>query len=92
MRLIFFSFFFLMFFNGNSQAIYCQGGPLIGYGSEIETVQLFGETANINYTQICPGISGINNQTTNQSANLIFGGTYSLSIVFGNCDFNYYSD
>jgi len=64
---------------------YCVAGPTLSSDSEIGAVSLIGQTSSINYTQTCPGVIGLNNQTALQNADLVIGTNYSLTVVYGQC-------
>ncbi|MCH8555056.1 MAG: GEVED domain-containing protein [Schleiferiaceae bacterium] len=68
---------------------YCIGGPSSSADSEIAAVTLTGQTSSINYSQICPGTTGVNNQTATQSADLVVGNSYTLNVNYGTCGSNY---
>ncbi len=71
-----------------SSAQYCAGGPSSTGDSNIESVTATGENAtSISYTG-CPGVAGVEDQTT-QEIDLIKGQTYSVDIQFGTCGGNY---
>ncbi len=76
----------------NFQAVggnaYCQGGPSISFDSNVESVQLTGNSSSINYSHSCPGEIGIVDQTAS-TADLSVGGTYNLGVQFGTCGGNY---
>jgi hypothetical protein len=85
-------FLFAIFFAGFQwieAQTYCAGGPSSTFDSEIASVQLNGQTSNINYLQICPGTTGVNNQRLNHSADLVIGNNYTANIAFGTCGGNY---
>lgn len=65
-------------------AQYCtSGGPSSTIDSNVELVQLNGNTTNINYAG-CPGLTGVEDQTV-QVADITAGFSYSLTIRFGTC-------
>ncbi|MBU2926960.1 lamin tail domain-containing protein [Winogradskyella psychrotolerans] len=74
---------------GDVVDIYCNAGPTSNADSEIENVTLIGESLSItnNTTDNCTGGSGgvINNYTA-MRADLNAGGSYTLSVEFGDCD------
>ena len=70
---------------------YCStGGPTSTFDSNVESVSLLGEnTTSINYIG-CPGITGVENQTT-LTVDLVADSTYSIDVQFGTCGGNYNS-
>ena len=72
----------LIGWQANSQA-YCEGGPTSAFDSNVESVNLIGETTTISYTG-CPGVTGVEDQTS-QVADLIAGNTYTIDVQFGTC-------
>ncbi|SDS52457.1 choice-of-anchor D domain-containing protein [Winogradskyella sediminis] len=77
---------------GDVVDIYCNAGPTSSADSEIENVTLTGVSLNINNntTGECTGAAGgvINNYTA-QSADVYPGGSYTLSVEFGDCSESY---
>ena len=65
--------------------VYCASGATNSGDSEIENVTLVGESNTIsnNTTNACT--TGVNNYTA-MSADLEVGGTYTLTVTFGDCD------
>jgi hypothetical protein len=83
----FFILYFLLIQNLSAQ--YCTGGgPQTTANSNIESVNITGENAtSISYTG-CPGVIGVEDQTT-QSVRLNAGDTYTLEVKFGTCGSNF---
>ncbi len=74
---------------GDVVDIYCNAGPTSSADSEIENVTLTGVSLNINNntTGDCTGAAGgVINDYTAQSADVYPGGSYALSVEFGDCD------
>ncbi len=70
----------------NSFAQYCtNGGPTSTFDSELGAINLVGATTSISIAQTCPGITGVDDLTASQSADLIAGNSYSLSVEFSDC-------
>lgn len=71
---------------------YCtDGGPSSNFDSNVQQVDLVGETNTIVYTGCTNGgngVSGVEDQTA-LSADLIAGNTYTLDIQFGTCGGNF---
>jgi hypothetical protein len=65
---------------------YCNAGPTASIDSEIENVVLVGENNTIsnNTTNVCTG--GEISDFTAMSADLSVGGSYNLSVEFGDCN------
>ncbi|WP_313804754.1 lamin tail domain-containing protein [Flavobacterium sp.] len=65
--------------------VYCASGATNSIDSEIENVTLVGETTTIsnNTANVCT--TGVNNYTA-MSADLEVGGSYTLSVEFGDCN------
>ncbi|MEO9532381.1 MAG: fibronectin type III domain-containing protein [Crocinitomicaceae bacterium] len=79
----------LMFMASNSIAQYCvAGGPTDDFDTNVEAVDLTGETTNISYVGCTGGggggILGVEDQTV-QVADLIAGSSYSVDITWGSC-------
>ena len=71
-----------------TNAQYCtSGGPSSTFDSNIESVDLIGNSSNISYVG-CPGVTGIEDQTA-QNADLVIGNAYTLDVQFGTCGGNY---
>jgi len=64
--------------------VYCASGATSNLDSEIENVTLVGYTTSIsnNTTNVCT--TGVNDYTA-MSANLQVGGTYTVTVEFGDC-------
>ena len=81
----------IIFFSwqANSQS-YCAGGPSSQFDTNVESVDLVGETTTIAYLGCNggSGVSGVEDQTS-QIADLIAGNTYTIDIQFGTCGGNY---
>ncbi|MEH1006382.1 GEVED domain-containing protein [Winogradskyella sp. ECml5-4] len=74
---------------GNVVDIYCNAGPTSSADSEIENVTLTGVSLNINNdtSGTCTGgTGGVINDYTAQSADVYPGGSYTLSVEFGDCN------
>ena len=76
---------------GNLHAQYCINnvGPSSTADSDIEDVILIGDNSAINNLASCPGVSGVDDYTATQSADLSLGTGYVLDITFGTCGGNY---
>jgi hypothetical protein len=71
-------------YQSNAQSYCTTGvGPTLTPDTNVESVDLIGETTSIAYTG-CPGVLGVEDQTT-QVADLIAGNTYTIDIQFGTC-------
>lgn len=78
-----------MLWSLSSFAQYCvSGGPSSVFDSNVQSVTLTGNISSINYTG-CPGVTGVEDLTATQSADLAVGGTYTGSIQFGTCGGNF---
>jgi hypothetical protein len=67
---------------------YCtQVGPSATIDSNVESVDITGESSSISYTG-CPGVIGLQDLTT-QIVYLNAGGNYQLDVQFGTCGGNY---
>jgi len=76
--------FVLFIWQSNAQSYCTTGvGPTITADTNVESVDLIGETTSIAYTG-CPGVVGVEDQTA-QVADLIAGNTYTIDIQFGTC-------
>jgi hypothetical protein len=64
---------------------YCAGGPQSTDDSEITNVILNGDNFSISNLQTCPGVTGVQDFTATDSADLSRSSTYSLDITFGTC-------
>lgn len=72
---------------------YCvDGGPTSTFDSNVESVDLVGETVSVTYLG-CQnsgnGVTGVEDQTNVQVADLVAGSTYTLDIQFGTCGGNF---
>lgn len=72
---------------------YCvDGGPTSTFDSNVESVDLVGETVSVTYLG-CQnsgnGLTGVEDQTNVQVADLVAGSTYTLDIQFGTCGGNF---
>ena len=68
---------------------YCDAGPTSNLDSEIENVTLVGENDTISNdtTDDCTGgTGGVINDYTAMSADLFVGGTYTLTVEYGDCN------
>lgn len=73
-----------------SHAQYCiTGGPSSTADSDIEDVSIVGDNFGISNLASCPGVSGIDDYTTTDSADVSLGTGYSLNINFGTCGGTY---
>ncbi|REE17036.1 lamin tail-like protein [Winogradskyella pacifica] len=75
--------------SGDVVDIYCNAGPTSSSDSEIENVTLTGVSLNINNdtSGTCTGgTGGVINDFTAQSADVYPGGSYTLSVEFGDCN------
>ena len=71
-----------------STAQYCtQVGPSSTIDSNVESVDITGESSSISYTG-CPGVIGLQDLTS-QIVYLNAGGNYQLDVQFGTCGGNY---
>ncbi len=71
-----------------SKAQYCtQVGPSATIDSNVESVDITGESSSISYTG-CPGVIGLQDLTS-QIVYLNAGGNYQLDVQFGTCGGNY---
>ena len=71
-----------------SKAQYCtQVGPSATIDSNVESVDITGESSSISYTG-CPGVIGLQDLTS-QIGYLNAGGNYQLDVQFGTCGGNY---
>lgn len=71
-----------------STAQYCtQVGPSATIDSNVESVDITGESSSISYTG-CPGVIGLQDLTS-QIVYLNAGGNYQLDVQFGTCGGNY---
>jgi hypothetical protein len=78
-------------FSFSSHAQYCSSvGPSSNADSNVELVQLTGEMGNISYTG-CPGVVGLQDLTTTQSATLNAGASYTCTVRYGTCSATFYS-
>jgi hypothetical protein len=74
------------YFHSASQ--YCtQVGPTATIDSNVESVDITGESSSITYTG-CPGVLGLQDLTS-QIVYLNAGGNYQLDVQFGTCGGNY---
>lgn len=72
-----------------AHAQYCvNAGPTSSVDSNVQSVQLTGQTGAINFTTICPGTLGVQDLTA-QSATLNATNSYTLNVQFGTCNGNY---
>ena len=77
-------------FFGELYSQYCSGGPSSTFDSNVESVFITGENnTSINYTG-CPGVTGVENQTT-LVVDLASDSNYNIAIQFGTCGGNYNS-
>ena len=76
---------------GNLHAQYCINnvGPSSTADSDIEDVILIGDNSAISNLASCPGVSGVDDYTATQSADVSLGTGYVLDITFGTCGGNY---
>lgn len=69
-------------------AQYCTGGgPSSTIDSNVESVQINGNSSSINYVG-CPGITGLEDNTIS-SVDLTAGQAYTIDVQFGTCGNNY---
>lgn len=64
---------------------YCSGGPTSTQDSEITNVVLQGDFTSISNLQSCPGAAGVQDFTTQFSADVSLGTPYVLNVTFGTC-------
>lgn len=78
----------LFVWQSNAQS-YCTAGvgPTSTFDSNVESVDLAGDTSTIAYTA-CPGVAGVEDQTA-QIADLTAGSTYTIDVQFGTCGGNF---
>ena len=75
----------LTVFGWQANAQYCAAGPSSTFDTNVESVALTGDAATaINYTG-CPGVSGLEDQTTTQTVSLTAGSPYTANVQFGTC-------
>ncbi len=75
-------------FYSHSVGQYCtQVGPTTTIDSNVESVDITGESSSITYTG-CPGVLGLQDLTS-QIVYLNAGGNYQLDVQFGTCGGNY---
>ena len=75
-------------FYSHSVGQYCtQVGPTATIDSNVESVDITGESSSITYTG-CPGVLGLQDLTS-QIVYLNAGGNYQLDVQFGTCGGNY---
>lgn len=67
-----------------ANAQYCGGGPSSTGDTDLQSASLVGETSSISFTNVCPGVTGIENQLA-QVADLKAGSTYTLNLSWGTC-------
>ncbi len=73
------------------RAQYCTAGPSSTFDSEIEDVILLGDNFGISNLGTCPGIAGVANYTSTDSADVSLGTSYNLVVKFTSCSGFYYS-
>lgn len=76
----------------NAQDYCLDGGPTSTFDSNVESVDIVGETVSITYLgcqNTGNGVAGVENQTGSQTADLLAGNTYTLDIQFGTCGGNF---
>ncbi len=74
----------------NAQSYCTDGGPSSTFDSNVEQVDLAGETTSIAYIGCqADGIAGVEDQTSTQVADLVAGNTYTLDVQFGTCGGNF---
>jgi hypothetical protein len=79
---------FFTLFASSASAQYCTtGGPTSLIDSNVESVQLTGQSGNIQHTG-CPAVLGVQDLTT-LSTTLVAGNTYTLYVQFGTCGGDY---
>ncbi len=64
---------------------YCSAGPSSTFDSEITNVVLSGDNYSISNLATCPGVGGVQNFTTTDSADLSVGTSYTLNVTFSTC-------
>lgn len=67
---------------------YCEGGPSSTFDSNVENVEIVGESGTSIDHNGCPGVTGVEDLTS-QSVTLEAGETYTLSVLFGTCGGNF---
>src|SRR6056297_1976521 len=63
---------------------YCGAGPSSTSFSQLEALSLEGASSDIDYTNNCPGISGVEDQTA-QTADVFLGASYTIDALYGSC-------
>ncbi|MCH8555057.1 MAG: GEVED domain-containing protein, partial [Schleiferiaceae bacterium] len=88
---LFLSLFLIFGISQVSGQTYCTtGGPTSAAWSELESVQLTGQTSTINYLWDCANtVTGLLNLTGTHSADLVIGNTYSVTVNYGSCSGNW---
>ncbi|QTY27996.1 fibronectin type III domain-containing protein [Flavobacterium sp. CS20] len=78
----------------NAQDYCTDGGPSSTFDTNVESVDLVGETATIAYLgcqNVGNGVAGVEDLTDSQSADVIAGNSYTVDVQFGTCGGNYSS-
>ncbi|MGX1024954.1 fibronectin type III domain-containing protein [Psychroflexus sp. MBR-150] len=78
----------------NAQDYCTDGGPSSTFDTNVESVDLVGETATIAYLgcqNVGNGVAGVEDLTASQSADVIAGNSYTVDVQFGTCGGNYSS-
>lgn len=74
-----------------ANAQYCTNvGPSSTADSNLQSLSLTGETTSINFVG-CPGVFGLDDQTSVYSADIAPGNSYTADVVFGTCGGSYNS-
>lgn len=71
---------------------YCMsGGPISTFDSDVSDVVLTGATFSISNLNTCPGVSGVDDYTATDSADITLGTCYAVDVTFSSCSGWYYS-
>ena len=79
---------FIGLFSTVANAQYCTSGPTSTIDSNVESVNLIGESGTSISFSGCPGVLGVQD-LTNLTATLNAGNSYTLNVQFGTCGGNY---
>ena len=74
----------------NAQDYCTDGGPTSAIDSNVESVDLVGETTSISYVGCQPdAVTGVEDLTATQTADVIAGNSYTADVQFGTCGGNF---
>ena len=76
----------------NAQDYCTDGGPSSTFDSNVESVDLVGETTTIAYLgcqNVGNGVAGVEDQTGSQTADVVAGNSYTADVQFGSCGTNF---